>query len=108
MKRFYNNVFIALMVVFIPFFAQAQISGSSSVCVGSSIPLSDLNSGGIWGSSNALVASVDGSGNVSGVAAGIAVISYSYVNISFALVIDTMSVTVNPLPDAGTITGVTS
>jgi len=56
-----------------------SISGATNVCVGSIISLSDAAGGGVWstGSSNA---SVDGSGNVTGVAGGTATISYTVTN----------------------------
>ena len=53
------------------------ISGSSfAVCAGSWIHLSESISTGFWFSSNPLLAIVDGSGNVTGVAQGAPVISY--------------------------------
>ena len=45
------------------------ITGSASVCAGSSIALTDITAGGVWTSSNGN-ATVDGSGNVTGVAGG--------------------------------------
>ncbi|MBL7690624.1 MAG: Ig-like domain-containing protein [Flavipsychrobacter sp.] len=55
-----------------------QISGPSSVCVSSSISLSNATSGGTWSSSNSGIATVgSSSGVVFGVAAGTAVISYT-------------------------------
>ena len=47
--------------------ALPPISGPSAVCVGSTIALSDIIAGGVWSSSNTAWATVDGSGNVTGV-----------------------------------------
>ena len=54
------------------------ISGSDFVCIGSSVLYTDSISGGLWSSSDLPVATVGSlSGIVSGVATGIAVISYN-------------------------------
>ncbi len=76
MKTFYSKFLPALMVLFIPFFAQAQITGPSSVCTGASISLFDPNSFGSWSSSDIGIAGVDGGGNVFGVNGGVAEIYY--------------------------------
>ena len=81
------------------------IAGSSTVCAGSSIPLTDIITGGSWSSSSTGIAAAGSTGAVTGITEGVAVISYSVTNgcgISAAV----KSVTVNPLPVAGTITGV--
>ena len=52
------------------------IAGSTTICAGSTTPLSNSVSGGTWSTSNAGIASIDGSGNVTGVAAGTCIISY--------------------------------
>lgn len=102
MKKLYK-VLTALSVFFVPFFAQAQISGSSSVCVGSNIFLNDPNAPETgWLSGNSSIATVDNFGNVTGVSAGVVVISYGAWSFT-GDVWDTMSVTVNTTPDPGTI-----
>src|SRR6185437_8881841 len=53
------------------------ISGASYVCTGSSALLSDGSAGGVWTSGTSVLATVDASGNVYGVNAGIASITYS-------------------------------
>jgi uncharacterized protein YjdB len=58
----------------------AAISGAATVCAGSSIQLSDATAGGVWSSNNTSVATVNGSGLVSGVLAGSATISYAVTN----------------------------
>ncbi len=76
------------------------ISGPTSVCVSSTIALSDPTSGGVWSSSIPTVASVLGTGVVSGLVAGTTTISYK---ISATGCYAAYGITVNPLPLA--ITG---
>ena len=80
------------------------ITGASSVCSGSVTALSDTISGGTWTSSNASVATVDASGNVTGVTAGSVTITYS-VSFTCGAATTTKAITVNALPVAGSITG---
>ncbi len=84
------------------FLTAGTISGPGSVCAGSAITLSDAVSGGVWSSSNTSAA-VTG-GVVTGAAEGTDTISYS-VTSSCGTVVTSAIVTVNPLPDAGSITG---
>ncbi len=84
------------------------ISGPGSVCIGSTITMTDGIAGGSWSSNNATLATADVvSGIVTGVAAGIPNISYSVTNLC-GTAATTQVVTVNPLPYAGTITGFAS
>ena len=78
------------------------ISGLSSVCAGSDIILSDAIVGGSWSASNA-VASITG-GVLTGAIAGIDTIRYS-VNNGCGLAMTAKIITVNPLPNAGIISG---
>lgn len=78
------------------------ITGSNTLCLPSSVTLADTTTGGTWSSSNGNV-SVSG-GVVTGIAAGTSVISYSVTN-SCGTAVDTMQVSVSPVPEAGTITG---
>ena len=94
-----------LMMTVNPLPLAGTITGTPAVCVGSVTTLSNTTTGGSWTSSSA-IATVT-SGVVNGVAAGSAIISYSVSNMC-GTAVDTMMVTVNPLPDAGTITGATS
>ncbi|NDC42767.1 MAG: hypothetical protein EBZ77_14665, partial [Chitinophagia bacterium] len=80
------------------------ISGPTSVCAGNSIALSDTTIGGAWSSANTAVASVNTTGTVTGIAGGTAIISYS-LNSFCGIVATTYTVTVNPAPDAGVISG---
>lgn len=82
------------------------ITGPSSVCPGSAITLESSVTGGFWHASNGN-ATVSTSGVVTGVTAGATVISYSLIN-SCGTASAIAIVIVNPLPDAGTISGAAS
>ena len=58
----------------------ASIVGANTVCEGANTLFTNASTGGTWSSSNAAVASVDATGNISGVAGGNAVISYTVTN----------------------------
>jgi uncharacterized protein YjdB len=78
-----------------------EITGASNVCVAATTTLSSTVTGGTWSSSTTGVATVGSTnGVVSGIAVGTATISYNFQGI-----ITTATITVNPLADAGTITG---
>jgi uncharacterized protein YjdB len=94
---------VTTMVTVNPMPDAGVISGASSVCVASVILLSDAAAGGSWTSSNGN-ATVSTSGVVSGVIAGVSVISYSVSN-SCGTAVATKSIVINPLPFAGVITG---
>ena len=83
------------------------ITGATSVCAGSTTTLIDGTSGGVWTSSSTAVATVTAGGMVTGVSAGSVTISYG-VTSSCGTATATYTITVNPLPNAGTITGATS
>ncbi|PQJ09949.1 hypothetical protein CJD36_014710 [Flavipsychrobacter stenotrophus] len=81
------------------------ISGLDSVCAGAVVTLSNTASGGVWSSNDNAIATVDATGNVSGVSAGTTTISYTSSIFGCSSATSTYDVTVNPLPDAGTISG---
>ena len=56
-----------------------MISGPNVVCVGSTIPLTETQAGGVWSATNSN-ATVSGSGVVTGMVAGIDTIEYSVTN----------------------------
>ncbi len=86
-----------------PFPFTGTITGPDSVCVSSSITLTDTASGGAWGSNNTF-ATVTASGVVTGVMPGVDTIVYLNSNAAcFSKSVH--RVIVNPLPDAGVITG---
>ena len=67
-------------VTILPRPAVAPIGGATSQYTGSTNSLTDAVTGGTWSSSNTTVATVDASGNVFGLSAGITTISYSITN----------------------------
>ena len=74
------------------------ITGTASACAGATTALSDATTGGVWSSGTATIATVNATGTVSGVSGGTAIISYTK-----AACTVTDVVTINPLPNAGTI-----
>ncbi len=81
------------------------ISGATSVCVGATINLSNNASGGTWSSSTHSVATIDpNTGVVTGVGQGNTTISYT-VTTSCGTASANYPVAVNPVPNAGSITG---
>lgn len=83
--------------------AVAAITGPDNVCEGNYIALVDTTSLiGIWGVSNAH-ATVNTSGGVYGLTAGIDTISYTL--LGTCAISSVRAITINTLPDAGTITG---
>ncbi len=83
----------------------AVISGPTSVCVGSSISLTSTLTTGRWIATNSN-ATVDSSGRVTGVTAGIDTIKYINTN-NCGVATTNYYVTINPLPNAGAISGPT-
>lgn len=81
----------------------APIAGPVTVCVGASINLSNAYTGGTWTASNGK-ATVNASGMVSGVTAGVDTITYSFSN-ACGLYTSTKVITVEVPTSAGTITG---
>ena len=83
-----------------------SISGPTTVCVGSTIPLTDVTPGGTWSSSNTLVATIGSTGIVNGLTAGSATMFYSVTN-GCGTASAIHSVTVNAgSGSAGTISGI--
>ncbi len=79
----------------------AAIMGTTHVCAGASVTLSDVSAGGLWTSSNSATAFVgSGSGVVNGISAGAVLITFELPTGCAA----TAAFTVNPLPSiiAGT------
>ena len=83
--------------------APAAITGTSSVCVGGVSSLADATGGGTWSSSNTGIATVDGSGHVSGISAGTATISYAQAGCAATTA---FSVNGNPAAISGASSGV--
>lgn len=79
------------------------IGGGSAVCVGSIVALSSPTSGGAWSSSDPLVATINSSGFINGLSAGVVNVTYTLPNTCFV----TAPITVNPTPDPITGTATT-
>lgn len=72
----------------------ANILGVSSLCVNSTTLLTNSTSGGTWSTESAAIATVTGTGSVTGESAGNVAISYTLSNGCFR----TRTIAVNPLP----------
>ena len=83
----------------------SAITGTPNVCVGSTRQLSDATSGGSWMSNNTVVATVSGTGLVSGLTAGTATISYTVTNGFTCSTTVSLTITVNALPAVAPIGG---
>lgn len=82
------------------------ISGPSALCAASSVTLGETATGGVWSSSDTSVAAVDAAtGMVTGRAAGSVIIYYTNQSVSCGSMSASHAMTINPLPDAGTISG---
>ena len=97
--------FTAHIMTINPVPVPGTITGTTTVCVGTTTTLSDAVTGGSWSSSNAVIASVgSGSGVVTGGATGSATITYTVTD-GCGTVHATTVVTVLPFVSAGTISG---
>ncbi len=84
------------------------IAGPSSVCKNSTVSLTTNGStGGTWSTNNPAIAIVDANGVVLGTGVGTATITYTVVS-ACATASTTAAVTVNPIPNAGLVTGVST
>jgi uncharacterized protein YjdB len=79
----------------------APITGTLTVCVGSTTGLNCITPGGIWSSSNNAVGTISTSGVVTGISAGVTTITYALSTGCFSVV----NVTVNPTPIILGLTG---
>ena len=83
----------------------APVTGPGSVCVGQTITLGDLSTGGVWNSSDVTKAIVTSSGGtVTGLSAGSLIISYT-VSGTCGTAVATASLTVNTPPVVAAIIG---
>ena len=89
-----------------PLPSAGTITGITSVCLGgtTTLAISGGAGGGTWSSATPSVATINGSGMVTTVSTGTAVISYTVTN-SCGDASATILITVNQLPDAGRIYG---
>ncbi|NDC41893.1 MAG: hypothetical protein EBZ77_10140, partial [Chitinophagia bacterium] len=81
-----------------------SITGSSSLCTGTTTTLTYATGSGTWSSSTPSIASVDTAGVVTGVAAGAATISYS-LSAGCGISVSTFTITVNTSPATGALSG---
>ncbi len=82
------------------------ISGANTVCQGQVITLTNTVTGGVWTSDSVSIATVDTAGVVTGISGGVVTISYAATSVCGTATTST-TITVNPLPLAGTISGPT-
>lgn len=80
-------------------------SGSTSVCVGSTITLSNSTAGGSWSSGTASVASISTSGLITGLTPGTSLIKYLVINANGCRDSSQTTITVNALPAVNPLTG---
>ena len=85
----------------------AAIGGTTTICAGKTTQLTETTTGGTWKSVTPSAAIVNGSGLVTGVAAGSSVIRYSVTNVSGCTDSVSTTVTVNALPVIAAISGTT-
>ncbi len=83
----------------------AAITGSSNVCEGFTTTFADVTAGGVWTSSNPAVAFVDAFGNITGIAAGTADITYTVTSGFGCVTFVTAPITVDPSPVVSVISG---
>ena len=87
--------------------AVTPIGGTNNICIGQVATLTDATAAGTWSSSDATIASVDVAGNVTGITAGSATITYTESNICGS-VNATFDMTVNAATAVAAITGNTT
>ena len=102
---------VAATVTVEPMPAVGMILGQGTICAGNKLLLSDPTLSGVWSCGNPDVAGLDvispGNASVAGLSAGSATITYSVAN-SCGIATATANVAVDPLPEAGSITGTTT
>ena len=76
----------------------AAITGTNIVTIGSISTLANTTSGGVWSSLNTNIATISGTGLVTGVVAGAATINYKVTNANSCTNTAAYTITVNPRP----------
>ena len=83
------------------------ITGGPGACLGNSQTLANTTPGGTWSSSNTAVATINGSGLLTGVSLGTTTITYSVTNVNGCTTATTLLVTVNSLTALPAVSGAT-
>lgn len=97
---------IPLTIKVNPLPSAGTITGNSGVCVSQTTILSNSTTGGTWSTNDATKATISASGIVTGVAPGSAIITYAITDpVTGCTNSTTKNITINPLPNAGSITG---
>ena len=99
-----GSAFATRIIYVNPMPSAGTITGSSTVCATATTPLTDAAPGGLWSTSLPGIATITASGVVRGISVGTVVITYS-VTVSSCASETTFTMTVNPQPVAGTISG---
>ena len=79
----------------------AAITGATAVCAGATAMVSNTTGGGSWSSSDNTIATIDGSGTISGVMAGSTTVRYELPTGCSS----SRTIVVNALPNVDTVTG---
>ncbi|MBX2907549.1 MAG: T9SS type A sorting domain-containing protein [Taibaiella sp.] len=97
---------ISIFVKVDPALTVGPISGASSICVGDTTTLTDPTPGGLWSSATGRIQLFPASlyCTAKGLSAGLDTVIYRVVN-ACGTSLATKAMTVNPLPDPGTISG---
>ncbi|MBV9962006.1 MAG: T9SS type A sorting domain-containing protein [Parafilimonas sp.] len=82
------------------------ILGNQNICIGSTAQLSDATFGGTWSTSDATIVTIDNTGLITGLATGVATISYSVTNNNNCTTVVTADVHVHSIPVIPPISGV--
>jgi len=86
----------------------APITGATNVCLGGTTQLADATPAGAWASGNTTIATISGTGLVTGMGVGTSVVSYSVITYTVGGCYVTTSVVVNPTTSVGAISGASS
>ena len=91
-------------IVIAPLPPMGPITGTTTICEGTTSNLADTVLGGVWSSSNPSVATINAIGTVMGVAMGTTTISYTNTN-TCGTALATTTVTIIPVPVPTPVTG---
>ncbi len=86
----------------------ASITGTKQACIGLTTPLTNATAAGVWSSGSTSVATISGTGLVTGKSAGSSVISYTVTDVNGCFKADTATVRIYAFPVVAAITGTTT